>query len=1847
MKTFIYLLMSLVLIAAGGCKNTDQSIKTKPGQTTPEVNPYIDAFTSGNISRKSNIYLVFSQIIPEEKMNAENISKHVKIKPAIDGKWEFESNRAIVFQPEVEFQRNKTYSVTVNLSEWFDASGKEKTFTFDFTTHPLALRASLESLDITPDNDETYDAVVVLFTPDTENDEDVENLVEIPDKTTQEWSHNANGKQHVLYIKNIPAKEKAQKLDLKIAPNKFGIKRETLLSIDIPGNSDFEVYDIKYIAEPEQYIEITFNETLDDSQNLHGLAYIIGNNSETVTVDGNKLRLYPDSDKSGEMSVMLTGSIRSKKGNKLGEDKTYTVNIKAQLPSARFVGNGVIIPLSGELTVPFQAIYLRGVTVRVIRIMENNIGTFLQSNNLNGSSELMRVGRLIARKTIFLDEQNSDLSHWNTYAVDLRQLMDPEPGAIYRVELSFTRDLSAYPCNEIEQKTKEQIIAEDEIKFREELDKFDNGGHYYYYDEYDDWYNYDYRKRNDPCSGSYYRNRTVGRNVLATNLGLIAMEGENDQITIMVHNILNTKPERGVKVTLYNYQHQQIGTATSDDKGQATIKYTAGRPYYIIASSGKQKSYLRVDHGSSLSMSSFDVSGKVVQKGLKGFIYGERGVWRPGDIIHLGFMLDDRTKTLPGNHPVIMELFTPLGQLYARQTQTNNEMGLYTFNFSTEEDAETGAWHVNAIVGGVTFTKTIRIETIKPNRLKIEFDMPDEILLRAKRTELPMHAEWLQGATARNLKYELETTFSQTVTSFPKFAGYVFDDPSKNFSDNDPKIISGTTDDKGNATIGLRFDIGEDAPGMLSANIVTRVYEESGDFSIDGMKMQYSPYETYVGIKSPQKDINQLNTGTSHTFEVAAVGYTGTPENDRSIEVNVYKVQWHWWWSAANNRLANYISNSYNRPVKNFSVRTDMNGKATFELNFDNSEWGTYFVQVKDNSSGHSSGVMAYFDWPSMYGRRNAQGGDAATTINIKTDKDTYAPGEKIRVTFPSAAGSRAIATIENGTRLLSSSEYECTDKETTISIEATAEMQPNAYVHITLLQPYGAMTNDLPIRMYGVVPVTVTSPESRLSPVITMADEIRPESQYQITVSESTGREMAYTLAIVDEGLLDLTRFKTPDPWEAFNAREALGVNTWDLYNYVVGAYGGRIEQIFSIGGDDALEIGERAIVNRFTPVVVFDGPFRLEKGKKQTHSLEMPNYSGRVRVMVVAGDGEAYGNVDKSVLVRKPLMLLGTLPRVIGTNEEMSVPATVFAMKDGMGDVKVSIKVSDNMEIAGDNTQTLNFSKTGDKQAKFRIRVKDIPGTGRITITASAKGETAEYATDIEIRSVRLPQVKVENTMLKNGEDAKWDIQMPGTNGTNTLTLETSSIQPLNLTSRLNYLLGYPHGCIEQITSKGFPQLYLKEFASLTKAQEQSTQDAVKEVIRRMRSYLKSDGMFSYWPGSTEYYSWASTYAVHFILEAEANGYLIPESLKRDALAGLKRAARNWKPEKSSHLRSERMTQAYRLFVLTLAGETEMGAMNRLREGEMDDMTRWLLAAAYANAGRTDVARELTTKTTNIEQEYNEYDQTFGSDTRDKAIKLITLTIMDDAENATPIADEISKELGSDEWMSTQTTAFSLMAMSKYMKKYSPDGDMSFSYKFNGKEENVTTSKSVWSATLAEKAPEKASLEVKNTGKAPLFVRIITEGTPEQGEEKAYSNGITISVDYKTLNSKSVDVTSLKQGTNFTASVTIKNPSAKAVNNLVLTQIFPAGWEILNTRFLNEDGDDETSSQWLSYQDIRDDRVYSYMDRLDSGRQITVEINVTAVYPGLFYLPPVYCEAMYDHLIRANTEGKSVTVE
>ncbi|MDR0749292.1 MAG: hypothetical protein LBF62_06950 [Tannerellaceae bacterium] len=1839
-KTYCLFTCLFFLLLFTGCKPESAGSEGTP------FSPYVEAFTSGKVSRYATVYLAFNQEIPPGKMIDAELARRIKIEPEVKGAFSFENNRTISFKPDGPLNRDTEYRVSADMSAWFEAAGEDKIFTFRFATLPLTIRASLEALNINPASENAYDIVYTLSTPDREAPETIESLVKLSEKAGITWVHHAGEKTHRLTAAGIPAGDaESRELTLSVSPNKSGIREEPLVATLIPSGKDFSVYEVRLNKEPERYVEITFTRSLNDAQTFTGLACIKGNQNETVTFEENKLRLYPDTKRAGVQTLLLSGSIRSKDGRSLGQDIEKEIEITDALPNVRFTGEGSVIPQSESLSIPFQAVYLRGVIVRVIRIFEKNAGQFLQYNTLDGANELTRVGRLVARKTIFFDEE-SKLSEWRTYALNLNELITPEPGAIYRIELSFTRDLSVYPCDKGDKKTKEQLLAGDKALFEEEVNRYDEGGYYYYYGEMDyDYYEYD--ERENPCADSYYFNKVTGKNILATNLGLMAKMGTDNELLIMAHNLVTTSPEKAVNVTLYNFQRQAIGSGITDDNGQARITPAHGRPYYVIASLGKQRSYMRIDPGSSLSLSTFDVSGEVVRKGIKGFIYGDRGVWRPGDTLFLSFMLSDKNHTLPANHPVTMELFNPLGQSWLRKTQTGGQLGLYSFAMPVDPDAPTGAWNVKVQAGGVTFSKNVRIEAIKPNRLKINLTLPGKPALRSEPVHIPLHSEWLQGAVARNLKYDLQGIFTAVETRFNNYPGFCFDDPAKTFGSEESKLIEGRTSNEGDAVIEARFNAGNSAPGMLLANLTARVYEESGNFSINGFSMLYSPYRRYVGIKSPQADNVQLVTDKDHTFEVVSVDYEGNP-SPASVKIEVYKTNWYWWWSSSNEQLANYVSDSYYSARKELNIKTDANGKGSFRLNMAYEEWGTYLIRVKDENGNHSTGILSYFDWPG-YGDLRYRDSTNATpaTLLLKTDRETCLPGEKIYVTFPSPEGSRAIVTIETGARTLSVSEHLCKAGETTLPIDVTPQMQPNAYIYITLLQPYGNTANDLPVRLYGVVPFSVNSPDSHLHPVISTADIYKPEENYSVTVSEEKGRQMAYTLAIVDEGLLDLTHFPTPDPWKAFNAREALGVSSWDIYNSVLGAYGGKIEQLFSIGGDDALNRGPKAIVSRFKPIVRFEGPFFLKKGGKNTHACLMPNYNGRVRVMVVAGDGLAYGHTEKSVMVRKPVMLLGTLPRVIGIGEEMAVPAAVFATEDNIGNVKVTISCSDNMEIAGSSTHDLTFTQKEDKQALFRIRVKDQPGAGHVKIVATGKGEKSVYETDIEIRSARRPQTKVQSVTLDKDKLWKETIGLPGIDGTNSLTLEVSDVPPLNLSSRLNYLLGYPHGCIEQITSKVFPQLYLKDFASLTQKQAESVEFHVKEVIRRYRSYQLAEGSFASWPGSSAGNAWGSIYAAHFITEAAGKGYLVPEGMKRNAINSLKKEARNWKSAPGSYYyESDKLTQAYRLYVLALAQQSELGAMNRLKECPAPgNTTRWMLAAAYALIGREDVANELIAQTTEEGNEYTSHDYTYGSSFRDKGIRLQTLALLKKGQEAAMLCREISDVLSSGRWLSTQETAYALIGISSYMTRYKVSETMNFSYTHESKSVDISTGKNIWSETLFEAGGRNANIEVKNNGHSTLFVRIITEGIPGQGEEEAYTNGVSMSVNYTDSEGRTVDAGNLPQGTNFTAVVTVRNPSGYPVKNLVVTEIFPAGWEILNTRFLHDSQPETTNG--ISYQDIRDDRIYTYIDNLNSGKYVTIRVNLTTVYSGNFYLPPVYCEAMYNNLIQANTEGRKVTVE
>jgi uncharacterized protein YfaS (alpha-2-macroglobulin family) len=393
-----------------------------------------------------------------------------------------------------------------------------------------------------------------------------------------------------------------------------------------------------------------------------------------------------------------------------------------------------------------------------------------------------------------------------------------------------------------------------------------------------------------------------------------------------------------------------------------------------------------------------------------------------------------------------------------------------------------------------------------------------------------------------------------------------------------------------------------------------------------------------VGIKTPEggnKWTKTLSADTNHLVKLATLDENGNPVS-RKLKVQMYKLNWRWWWQQDYNDLASYVGKNYYQPYLTQNI-SSINGNAQFVFNIPHNEWGRYFMVVTDETSGHSTGATVYIDYWSQgdYDGLTRKGNEGVTMLSFTSDKEKYNVGEEVKITIPATSEGKALISIENGSGVLKTHWINTAKGGTTYNFNASNDMTPNVYVNITLLQPHSQTVNDLPIRMYGIIPIQVEDPTTHITPVLKLAESWRPEEKASITVSEQNGKEMTYTLAVVDEGLLDLTRFKTPDPWPVFYAREALGVKTWDLFDLVIGAYGGELQRILAIGGDGSINKKGGRKANRFKPMVKFMGPFHLKKGDKQKHEFMIPQYVGSVRTMVIAGNKGAYGVAEKATPV------------------------------------------------------------------------------------------------------------------------------------------------------------------------------------------------------------------------------------------------------------------------------------------------------------------------------------------------------------------------------------------------------------------------------------------------------------------------------------------------------------------------------------------------------------------------------------------------------------------------------------
>lgn len=1914
---------------------------------------YIEAYTGGLVNTSSTVRIQFSST-PDSSVPADDL---FSFSPSLKGEARWVNPNLVEFVPEIGSLKPKQhYKAKFAMGKVFGLKDKSlNTFEFGFNVAPKEAAVEIQNVKISEsDSDVAVVSGTVEFS-EAEDAADVQKHLKVvgADSDSEVVLETVSPSFYRFSISNVKRLDKDRTVSVSFDGKGMKISDNGVQRVTVPAKGGFKVLSARRVDAKESYLEIQFTQPLEKVVDRSGLYAVKGAEASYSKIEDNILRIYLEGTDS-DISVDVFGGIRSCSGDRLGESYSAKFTADDIPPQVSFPLSGNILPDPDHAVIPFRAVCLNAVDVKVIQIYKNNILSFLQDNDLGGDDQLRRSGRLVYKTTLRLDTNpEADLHKWNDYLLDMGGMFKRDNGSIYRVVLSFRQEYSLYGKGS---KGGHYAASSDPamIKLRadESLSDEDNAvwdnPSPYFYDDYFDWNVYKWSESDNPLTPSYYMlsSRFPAVNLLSSDIGLTVKQSDNGCMWVNVNNLLTSKPMSDVDVEVYSYQLQKIASAKSDSDGFAEIALKQ-KAFVVVAKSKKSATYLKVTDGRQNSLSRFDTGGVNVRKGLKGFVYGERGVWRPGDTLHLTLLVDAKSAGLPDNHPAKMELYTPQGQLRTSLVCPGSVNGFYRFDVPTDEGDPTGTWNSYFKIGGASFHKALHIETVKPNRLKITLNPGAEVIEAGKRYSMNLASEWLSGASASGLKASVDFSLRNAKTEFKSFENYKFINPLTEFTESTEKIIKGTLDGNGKLSTSVVMPLADDAPGMLKAVMVSRVEEPGGGESVVSSEVRFSPFKAYVGVRFPSDDDSYLETDKDNEFRVAVVDCNGKRLAGHKIGYVIVKLSWNWWWETNPGKFASYVTSNSPDVVSTgeFVSSGSSDNIINFRVNYP--DWGCYLLVVLDEDGGHISGGKFFCDWPSWRGRADRSGADAADMLTFNLDKKSYNVGEEATVFIPAIEDGMALVSYENGSGVVAREWVKTRDTEHAHKFKVTEDMSPNCYVHISLYRPYSSTARGHVIRMYGVQPFLVSNPSSHLEPVLTLPDVVRPQQEFSVKVKEAKGRKMTYTLAVVDEGVLGLTGYRTPDPWGAMNARQSLGVSTWDMYSKVVGASVADISTMFSIGGDTESIRHDSESDRRFNPVVKFYGPFTLDRGEN-THKITLPMYIGSVRVMVVAGRDGAYGSASKTVPVRNPLMVMSTAPRILGTEEEFDLPVNVFVMEDGISDVNLSLSVEGPVEVISDKKSSLQFVGKGDKISRFRLRTAAREGGIKLKVKASSGSYSAEETISIEVRNPNPPVLQISRTAVPAGAEVVMECPVSQGNGFGASSssaggsssascgaayfgdmanLEITAFPAISFKGLLSYAGDYQYLCTEQLSARGIALVSIlpmlsdkvhgaadgvkiktggaKNNADGVKDKSGNANDAavrdaadgsdrakaesiISELLKQLSLRQLPDGSFCFWPGSANVNLWATTMAGHFMAVAANNGIPVSKSMFNAWKNRELRTVKSYHSGVSSNGYADSQ-QAYSLYVLALAGAPESSAMNRLKSSEsLSPLASNFLASAYVLSGKKSVAEQVIAANnpymvsgadsnnpngslgnssvsgdgstvggdgSTIGNSNSISSAPFGSSLRDDAVALETMILMDNMTYALPLAEKVAESI-KDEMFTTQTSAFAAVAVSRLYSivgKSAVDAEVTC----GGSTSKLCTASSVASVDLSEIMASNAvdgsssysaanaqvarPVKVKNNSRGMVYATLVSKHTAKNGEIlPARSSGLRLSVRYHDADGRSVDPSSIQQGTEFYADITVTNLNAGLdLSDMALTMRIPSGWEIFNDRLF---AGSEPSSAY-SYFDIRDDRAVWYFDLKKSASKVFT-LRLTASYTGDFARPQVVCEAMYDNSIFAATaSGRS----
>ncbi|MGB7062284.1 MAG: alpha-2-macroglobulin family protein, partial [Candidatus Zixiibacteriota bacterium] len=1015
-------------------------------------------------------------------------------------------------------------------------------------------------------------------------------------------------------------------------------------------------------------------------------------------------------------------------------------------------------------------------------------------------------------------------------------------------------------------------------------------------------------------------------------------------------------------------------------------------------------------------------------------------------------------------------------------------------------------------------------------------------------------------------------------------------------------------------------------PSALSGLVEVSVYELGGRAVREHRSFDVHPYAHYIGLRRAEKGYAQKDRETRIDFVV--VKPDGEKAGPKDLQFSCYMVKWHSILRLDKSGYYRYVSERSLDLVerKEISYTGDVS-----TVSFVPANYGQYLVVVEDPPSGASSSLLFYVSGWGYAPWAMAE----PEKLMIDLDKDSYRVGESATVQIRSPFSGKLILTVERD-GILDLRIIQMQENTAKITLPVRQEYKPNVYVVGSLIRSSKSAETHAPVRAYGAYPLTVDCSDQRLSVDLVAPDQISPRSTLDVLVKTKGGTGRTYlTVAAVDEGVLQITDFATPDPFGYFYRKRRLSVDTYDIYSLILPEIE-KAERKSTPGGGRAVERVKHLMpvaLRRVKPVALWSGIVRTDQQGSATVHLKVPQFQGSLRVMAVAFDGSSYGSGSKNVTVSDPIVLTPTFPRFVASRDSFDIPVNVYNGTDRQGGITVGLSVDGAVTILSPEEQTVDVPSKRERLVKFSCQAADEMGALHFRLDASGLGSVTRHDVDIPLRPASPLVTEVGAGRIDDDGEESFQIEKNWIKGTTELQISLSPFALVSFGHSLRFLLTYPHGCIEQTTSRVFPLLYFSDIARVAEPslfKDRSSDYFIQEGITKLRSMQMADGAFAYWPGTSRESEWGSIYATHFLVEARKAGYQVPDRVTEKAARHLKKMLKAKPDSRTRTYQLER--QAYAAYALALMGEPEKSSMNYIRQAELKNMSTWaqtLLAGAFALSGDVGTAMSMMTFEIGPSQSPRETGGNFNSSTRENAIILDVLNEIDPEHPSIPLLVEaIADRLKRRTHYTTQGSAFGFMALGKTLRAQKR-GNYEGTVWSDG---TPLASFGVRDTVFQQKGGEGQKIRIAIQGQGPCYYYWYFSGIRKGARIEEYDRGLKVNRSYMDRWGHPTDYNNITQGDVVVAKITM-TATADNLDNVIITDMLPAGLEIENPRL-----GARNVIKWIGnksivpdYVDIRDDRLNIYLN-LRKAQTVEFYYTLRAVTAGRFVLPPVKGEAMYD---------------